>query len=1212
LLNRGKSILMLLVLMHVVSACTKIRAVEDELMALLKPCNTSMIEGKGTADSRYRVCDATQLRELEGSEDEWELGRDIALEEVASFEPIADFKGKLYGQGYAVTGQRYIEETASNVGLFAEFNSGVVIDGLVISGSNLAGDSAVAALVGRINDTTGIPVELNNITIKDSLIIGKSYVGGIFARGDTITGTNLKVANTTVVAEKYVGLVAAMTSNGLDLNGAQIEGYVNGSFRAGGAFGELSNAILDSVAVKAEVQTNQDSHEFAFNMKDQGDIGGFVGYTDMSVVSNSYNIGSVVSNASAVVGFGGFVGRSSNSMFLTNYNGSTTTYAVGSDLDAFLGADEGGNITVGNKYFDHANTLAEKFGYADPLGLAEMKSAASFVGFDTDIWTMSTGSYKIPVLKNVQDRSAPFGSSDFNQTSSGVLELTESEAVSGLTYDATQSDQFAYTMFTLTNKTGKIIHLKSANTLLQDSFLMATLGLAGNCIDKIDSGNAFYPDDTCDVGVRFNPWDVATQGIVRDILQIEYSIGSSSGVKRMISQKVDGEAVPVEPLLADDSYDFGSVIENSTATYDYTLTNTGAEIGEIVSYTLSGTAFVLDDTDCPVTTNLATSDTCDLHLEFNPTGVASYSETLTVVYKNIFTELEHTMTLTLTGDGFANPFHCGSGTALDPWCVGDRTELESIYPTYAGNYFIQDANIDLGGCGSPFTPMPELSGGYDGDGYNIDNLCSTSSIGFVGHLAGLAYIKNLNFDALDVTGMGVNYLADGAMNTVAGVVGWATNSTIDNVHVTNGSIIGGAHATGCIAGIMSIISTTYIKNSSCQATVSGNERVGGLLGYVRDGGEVTNSSTSGSVTGNAYTGGVIGAVNGGSAISGISSSADVTGASITGGLIGFLIGSTLGDSFVTSATTVNTTGGNAGGAIGYLYGGSTLNNVYSEAEVISTADAVGGLIGASDNGPNQIVRTYATGDVSGSNNVGGLIGYTAGDSVSYSYAAGGTVTGTNAMIGGLIGLAGSTSISFCFASSEVLGNITTGGAAGGLVGQFTSENIIQSFSTGNVTALEAAGFVYYISMGTIEDSFSTGTVTGVAGLGTAAAFVGNAHGTATLNKSYSTGTASTAINLSASSYSAVNVNNIYYYSYPANPGDVTGAVGLDNLTAGQELNILANFSGFIGAWTIPTTNWNTTVPVNQNTPVPSWACDPVAGNGINGVAWSAITGITCP
>jgi hypothetical protein len=172
-----------------------------------------------------------------------------------------------------------------------------------------------------------------------------------------------------------------MTSNGLDLNGAQIEGYVNGSFRAGGAFGELSNAILDSVAVKAEVQTNQDSHEFAFNMKDQGDIGGFVGYTDMSVVSNSYNIGSVVSNASAVVGFGGFVGRSSNSMFLTNYNGSTTTYAVGSDLDAFLGADEGGNITVGNKYFDHANTLAEKFGYADPLGLAEMKSAASFVGF---------------------------------------------------------------------------------------------------------------------------------------------------------------------------------------------------------------------------------------------------------------------------------------------------------------------------------------------------------------------------------------------------------------------------------------------------------------------------------------------------------------------------------------------------------------------------------------------------------------------------------------------------------------------------------------------------------------------------------------------------------------------------------------------------------------------------------------------------------------
>jgi hypothetical protein len=118
----------------------------------------------------------------------------------------------------------------------------------------------------------------------------------------------------------------------------------------------------------------------------------------------------------------------------------------------------------------------------------------------------------------------------------------------------------------------------------------------------------------------------------------------------------------------------------------------------------------------------------------------------------------------------------------------------------------------------------------------------------------------------------------------------------------------------------------------------------------------------------------------------------------------------------------------------------------------SSSSDVGGLIGLNKNG--SVSNSSATGDVSSSSSsdVGGLIGLNK-DSVSDSSATGDVSSSTGDGVGGLIGsgvFSGGTAL-----NSYATGNVSGDENVGGLAGK--SIRVTDSFATGNVSGNENVG-----------------------------------------------------------------------------------------------------------------------------------------------------------
>ena len=186
----------------------------------------------------------------------------------------------------------------------------------------------------------------------------------------------------------------------------------------------------------------------------------------------------------------------------------------------------------------------------------------------------------------------------------------------------------------------------------------------------------------------------------------------------------------------------------------------------------------------------------------------------------------------------------------------------------------------------------------------------------------------------------------------------------------------------------------------------------------------------------------------------------------------------------------------------YLYNGSynglfhrtlsaaVIRNVGLEDVLLNgNLQYVAGLVGENR---GTIINSYTTGQVSGSNGVGGLVGGSYDTSMiigSYSTA---TVTGSSDDVGGLVGGNEGTII-----ASYATGNVTgtgeandnyspgsssgRGHAIGGLVGlNYPDQKIIASYATGTVTASKGwkVGGLAGFNLGRITASYSTGTVSG--------------------------------------------------------------------------------------------------------------------------------------
>ncbi len=155
--------------------------------------------------------------------------------------------------------------------------------------------------------------------------------------------------------------------------------------------------------------------------------------------------------------------------------------------------------------------------------------------------------------------------------------------------------------------------------------------------------------------------------------------------------------------------------------------------------------------------------------------------------------------------------------------------------------------------------------------------------------------------------------------------------------------------------------------------------------------------------------------------------------------------------------------------VGVLAGSSqgNIDNVTITNANVSAQDNVGVLIGKQEQG--SIQDSHTNGVVSGIHSVGGLVGDSSGFITGSSAAV--TVTGTGYYIAGLVGYLQSNG---SIANSYASGNVTGPSNTGGLVGQNAASTITNSFALGNISS--GGALVGYNFNGTIIDSYASGLV----------------------------------------------------------------------------------------------------------------------------------------
>jgi len=193
--------------------------------------------------------------------------------------------------------------------------------------------------------------------------------------------------------------------------------------------------------------------------------------------------------------------------------------------------------------------------------------------------------------------------------------------------------------------------------------------------------------------------------------------------------------------------------------------------------------------------------------------------------------------------------------------------------------------------------------------------------------------------------------------------------------------------------------------------------------------------------------------------------------------------------------------------VGILAGGSASNvsNSYSTGIVSGTYN-VGGLVGWNNYG--TVDSSYSTGSVTGkltgggsggdgSWAVGGLVGWNDHGTVDSSYSTG-SVTGDGTTVGGLVGVNYEGTVSNSYSTGSVSGVDSVGGLVGG---NAPSGTVGSSYSTGSVTGYGDVGGLVGLSLGTVSNSYSTGSVSGHWGVG---GLLGH-NDEGTVSNSYSTG-----------------------------------------------------------------------------------------------------------
>ena len=379
-------------------------------------------------------------------------------------------------------------------------------------------------------------------------------------------------------------------------------------------------------------------------------------------------------------------------------------------------------------------------------------------------------------------------------------------------------------------------------------------------------------------------------------------------------------------------------------------------------------------------------------------------------------------------------------------------------------------------------------------GVTLTNLTNDSSAEIIGenYVGGIAGENNGDISTTDTTdSKGTNLINRGSITGqkyVGGIAG-KNNGTIKNV---NNDIV------------------LNVKDEGKTA-----EYFGGVTGINTEKGIIEDATNSGNInaSGATFVGGITGQNDGILSGAGNSNEGKVTGKDYVGGVAGLntekaqIITKDDGEGREDNIIVIKNEGevkAEAGGA-GGIFGKNEANIQYAEfvnsGKVTGTAGTTGtgGIFGENTGDiDHSSLKNEVNGNVSGVNNVGGLIGINSGTitggrddaNTYYKYQIynNGTITatGTNSTnIGGLIGKNTSTG---SLTAGYNTGNIVAGGSnnVGGIVG--TNEGTVKEvFNTivgnGSVTGNTNVGGLIGTNSGTLSNAYSTSIVVGKTDVG---------------------------------------------------------------------------------------------------------------------------------
>jgi hypothetical protein len=371
----------------------------------------------------------------------------------------------------------------------------------------------------------------------------------------------------------------------------------------------------------------------------------------------------------------------------------------------------------------------------------------------------------------------------------------------------------------------------------------------------------------------------------------------------------------------------------------------------------------------------------------------------------------------------------GNGTSGDPYLLSSFEDLDLIgTDIYTLNkYYKLGANIDASPTadaeyndGTGWLPRGDgttkFTGGFNGNGFKISNLfinrSTTDNIGFFG-VINTNNIISVNLFNCNIVGQ----------NNVGGICGQATIPDVTTYNISYCSVTGTISGVSNIGGIGGYINTSghygdniHITYCNVDVTITATtSNCGGIAG-TGNYSFINNCTITANLICPSTAGGVVGKFIATSTIHGTSpiiSNITLIDVSIesgidTGSNIGSVAGIAGARTYITGITVnpenVNIVAGNSATSIGGIVGGSSGTNLqYCICTIdISGLDNIGGIVGQCSSASTIINNTYS-GNIVGRNQVGGIIGYIHESNTS-SNSVSGTITSTGtSFIGGVIG-----------------------------------------------------------------------------------------------------------------------------------------------------------------------------------------------------------------